>query len=178
MAKWTEQEIRQMLAQFVGVNKPTILGTVKDVDKDECTCTITDDGTDYPGVRLKPITGQNTGIVKYPKDDSFALAVKVESTEYWMIIEATEYKSILITVGSNKVEVSDSDIVFNDGEHGMVKISEMVTWMGKVYTDLQTLKGSLSTTVVAGNGAPLALVFSPSTPNPTISDFEDANLKH
>jgi hypothetical protein len=169
MAMWTENEVRQLLSQFIGVNKPTILGTVKTVDKDECTCVIDDDGTEMHGVRLRPITGENSGIVKYPKVGAFVLAVKIEETEEWMVVSANLYDSILINVDS---------IVMNNGENGLVKITEMISWMQKVYTDLQTLKTSLSTFPVAGNGAPLAMVFSPTTPNPKKSDFEDTKIKH
>lgn len=166
---WTEQEIRQLLSKFIGENNPTVLGIVKSVDKDECTCVVDDDGTDIPGVRLRPVTGTNTGIVGYPKQGAYVLCVKVEATEEWMMIEATQYESILINCDS---------IILNNGENGLVKITEMVSWMQKVYNDLQTLKTQLNTWPVAGNSAPLALVFNVTTPNPVQSNFEDTKIKH
>jgi hypothetical protein len=169
MAQWTENEVRQLLAEFMGVNKPTILGTVKSVDKDECTCVIEDDGTEVPSVRLRPITGSNNGIVRFPKVGAHVLAVKVETSEDWMMVEATEYESMLINCDS---------IILNDGENGLVKITEMVSWMQKVYNDLQALKTQLNTWPVVGNGSPLALVFTVTTPQPAQSTFEDKKIKH
>lgn len=170
MAQWTEDEVRRLLAQFVGINKPTVLATVKSVDKTENTCVIDDDGTEIPGVRLRAITGENTGIVGYPKQGAYVLCVKVEDTEEWAVIKSTEYESIEMTIES---------LVINGGElGGLVKIDAMIGWMQKVYTDMQALKTQLNTWPVAGNGAPLALVFNPTAPNPVKSDFEDAKIKH
>lgn len=170
MAMWTEDEVRRLLAQFIGVNKPTLLATVKSVDKSENTCVIDDDGTELPGIRLRCITGENNGIVAYPKKGAYVLCVKVEDTEEWSVIKASEYESIEMTIES---------LVINGGYNGgLVKIDAMIDWMQKVYSDLQTLKTQLNTWPVAGNGAPLALIFNPTSPNPIKSDFEDTKIKH
>lgn len=169
MAK-TEAEVRELLARFVGSNRPTMLGTVKYVDKTENTCTVDDDGVEWLGVRLRSITGENNGIVAYPKQGAYVLCVKVEDSEEWAVIKATEYESIQMTIES---------LVINGGDNGgLLNIDAMISWMQKVYADLQTLKTQLSTWPVAGNGAPLALVFNPTAPNPVKSDFEDTKIKH
>lgn len=169
MAK-TDQEVRELLARFIGSNRPTMLGTVKDVDKTENTCTVDDDGVEWLGVRLRSITGENNGIVAYPKKGAYVLCVKVEDSEDWAVIKATEYESIQMTIES---------LVINGGDNGgLLNIDAMISWMQKVYADLQTLKTQLSTSPVAGNGAPLALVFNPTAPNPVKSDFEDTKIKH
>lgn len=70
-------------------------------------------------------------------------------------------------------------IEFNGGENGgLVKISPTIAWMQKVNSDLQTLKTLLQTSPVAGNGAPLAIVFNPTTTAPEQSDFEDEKVTH
>lgn len=70
-------------------------------------------------------------------------------------------------------------IVFNGGENGgLVKIIPTVEWMRKVNNDLQTLKTLLQTSIVAGNGAPLAIVFNPQTTAPEQSDFENEKITH
>ena len=86
---YTEAEVRQLLAGFIGIDKPTLLAKVTEVNKGDCTCTLEDDGTEYLSVRLRPVTGENNGIVLHPKIGALALAVKVESTEDWMILFAT-----------------------------------------------------------------------------------------
>ena len=67
---------------------------------------------------------------------------------------------------------------FNDGTVGAVCADKLVEWMSKVYSDLQTLITLLSTSPVAGNGAPLGVVFTPSTPSPNLADFTDDAFKH
>lgn len=147
-----------------------MLGTVKDVDKTENTCTVDDDGVEWLGVRLRAVTGDNNGIVAYPKQGAYVLCVKVEDSEDWAVIKATEYESIQMTIES---------LVINNGDNGgLINIDAMISWMQKVYADLQTLKTQLSTWPVTGNGAPLALVFNPTAPNPVKSDFEDTKIKH
>lgn len=169
MAK-TDQEIRELLARFIGTNRPTMLGTVKDVDKEENTCTVDDDGVEWLGVRLRAITGENNGIVGYPKLGAYALCVKVEDTDEWTVLKATEYESIEMTIES---------LVINGGDlGGLIKIDALISWMQKVHADLQSLKTQLNTWPVTGNGAPLALVFNPTVPNPEKSDFEDTKIKH
>ena len=170
MAQWTEDEVRRLLAQFIGINKPTLLATVKSVDKTENTCIIDDDGSEIPSVRLRAITGENNGIVGYPKQGAYVLCVKVEDSDEWSVIKASEYESIEMTIES---------LLINGGDlGGLVKIEQMISWMQKVYNDLQALKTQLNTWPVVGNGSPLALVFTVTTPQPVKSDFEDIKIKH
>lgn len=185
MAQWTEKELRGLLYEFIGENKPSILGAVKSVDKDECTCVIEDDGTDIPGIRLRPITGINDGVVKFPKVGAYLLAVKIETSEEWMMIEATKYESILILC--DKIEV-------NGGENGGLLISQKVvdelqkniTRINAVVTSLNTLAtamtatastpvlgaalGTAITTAIAGLQAPLIV--------PEAAILENSKFKH
>ncbi len=160
MAK-TEAEVRELLARFVGSNRPTMLGTVKYVDKTENTCTVDDDGVEWLGVRLRSITGENNGIVAYPKQGAYVLCVQVEDTEEWAVIKATEYESIEMTIES---------LVINSGDNGgLVKIDAMISWMQKVKTDLTTIS-----TAMKGLGVPVVIT----TDQPVKSDFEDTKIKH
>lgn len=169
MAK-TDQDVRELLAKFIGINKPTMLGIVKDVDRTENTCTIEDDGVEWLGVRLRAVSGENNGIIGYPTPGAYVLCVKVEDTEEWAVLKASEYDSIEITIES---------LVINGGDlGGLVKIDAMIDWMQKVYSDLQTLKTQLKAWPVAGNSAPLNLTFNPTAYNPIKSDFEDTKIKH
>lgn len=160
MAK-TDQEVRELLARFIGINRPTMLGTVKGVDKTENTCTVEDDGVEWLGVRLRAITGDNNGIVAYPKSGAYVLCVKVEDTEEWAVVKATEYESIEMTIES---------LVINDGNNGgLVKIDAMISWMQKVKTDLTTIS-----TAMQSLGVPVVIT----TGQPVKSDFENTKIKH
>lgn len=138
-----------------------MLGTVKYVDKTENTCTVDDDGVEWLGVRLRSITGENNGIVAYPKQGAYVLCVQVEDTEEWAVIKATEYESIEMTIES---------LVINSGDNGgLVKIDAMISWMQKVKTDLTTIS-----TAMKGLGVPVVIT----TDQPVKSDFEDTKIKH
>ena len=166
----TEKEIREKLAGFFGSPASTLIAVVKSVDKTERTCVLSDEEIDYFDVRLQPVTGGTTGGVIFPKIGCVAIAVKIEDTDEWVLIGASEYESIEISIDNLKI---------NGGNlGGLLKIDKMIEWMGKVYADLQMLKTQLNTWPVAGNSAPLALVFNVTVPNPVKSDFEDTKITH
>jgi hypothetical protein len=160
MVKLTEDEVRKLLARFVGINKPTLLGVVKSVNKTDNTCVVEDDGVDIPGIRLGSVTGAQ-GIVLYPKQKAFILCVKVEDTDEYSMLSASEYESIEITIDS---------LIINGGEFGgLVKVSPIVSWMQNVKTDLTTIS-----TAMQGLGVPIVLT----TTQPIQSDFENSKIKH
>jgi hypothetical protein len=85
---------------------------------------------------------------------------------------------VCIKIGSITVDIDDKGVVFNGGGlKGLVKIDAMVEWMGKLHGDLTTLQGLLSASPVAGNGAPLGIIFSPTTPAPQVDSFENKKIK-
>lgn len=47
----------------------------------------------------------------------------------------------------------------------------LLDWMTWVYADLQTLTTLLASSPVAGNGAPLGVIFTPATPAPDINTY-------
>jgi hypothetical protein len=86
--------------------------------------------------------------------------------------------AVHIETGETTADMDKNGIVFNGGElKGLVKIEVMIDWMSKLYQDLQTLKNQLLTQPVAGQGAPLNLVFNPVTPQPELTDFENEKVK-
>jgi len=87
------------------------------------------------------------------------------------IIEGDEATAFLLYADQAEL------IQFNGGElGGLVKISPVIAWMHKVNSDMNTLKTLLQTSPVAGNGASLAIVFNPQTPDPDQSDFENNKI--
>ena len=110
-------ELRKALHDFFGNISATMIAAVKSVDKNKCTCTIENDSVEYFNVRLRPTVGNNNGIVLYPKIGATVLAVKIENSEQWAVVFATEYDSAEILIDS---------IVLNNGNFGgLVKIEEL-----------------------------------------------------
>lgn len=137
------------------------------------TCTVDLDGLTVSDVRLRAVVnGETSKILVTPKTGSHVLVADLSGD-----------LSQLAVVGYSEVEKIEVDandkIIFNGGENkGLVKVESMVDWMQKVYNDLQTLVGLLSSSAVAGNGANLAITFSPTTPSPNIDDFQNKDVKH
>jgi len=159
--------------------KQILSGTAIEVG--ELTCSVErEDSPTLFDVRLNAIDDElESCFTVYPAEGSAVLVAIIENmkTEA-VVIRCSEVAKVKVKIG-DKTLVTDKDgFVFNDGTNGMVKLAEMVSWMQKVSTDMKTLKTLLANSVVAGNGAPLAIVFNPSTPAPEKGTFEDTKIKH
>jgi hypothetical protein len=145
------------------------------------TCTVEIDGLPITDVRLRAvINGKSEYLLIVPKIGSYVLVADLSGGDLRQpaVIGYSEITSVNIVIGETRVEVIGAGVVINGGDlKGMVKVEAMVDWMKKLYNDLQTLKTSLATHPVAGNTAPLALVFNPSVPSPAVEDFENEKVK-
>jgi hypothetical protein len=110
----TDAELRKMLADFVGRQKPTVLGAVTAVDEQAGTCDIDDDGAMYYDVRLQCIAPNTHGIRLLPKIGSLAIALQVEDRDEWMLVSAAEYDTIKID--------ADTLLQINGGANGGLAI--------------------------------------------------------
>jgi hypothetical protein len=160
--------------------KQIISGTATNVG--ETTCDVEREGAPVIyDVRLNAIDDNLESFVTiYPQAGSFVLVGIVENmnTEA-VVLRCSEVEKVKIKIGEQRFLVDKDGFVFNDGNNkGLLKLDEVIGWMGKVYSDLQTLKTQLSTWPVAGNGAPLGIVFNPTTPVASANTFEDKNVKH
>lgn len=174
----TEAEIREQLGRAFRPGPVTVLAEVKGVNQSDRTCDIDDDGVVIYGVRLQCITKGNCGVLVLPKLGSKVLCVKIEDTDAFMVIQASEVEKIEINVAGKTITADSDGFVFNDGSVGAAKTDKLVEWMTKVYSDLQTLTSLLAASPVTGNGAPLGVTFVPQTPQPQLTEFADDKLKH
>lgn len=174
----TAEQIRNSLFDSLRQLPGTILGEVRDVDRQNRTCTVDNDGVEIHGVRLQCVTGSDKGIVPYPKVGTMALIIRIEESDDYCLALAAEFDQYDIAVEDRCISMTKDGVVFNNGSLGLVKIDKMLEWMDKVHSDLQTLATLLSTSPIAGNGAPAAITFTPSTPNPVRAEFEDNLVKH
>ena len=130
-----------MLAGFFPANRPTVLGTITGVDEESRTCVLDDDGVLMPGIRLQAVTGGDKGILIVPKIGALALAVRVEESEDWMLIDCSEIEKISIVVGGSTVELTNELIQFNGGKlGGMAKVAMLTTKLNGLERDINTLK--------------------------------------
>ncbi len=91
----------------------TIMGMVKSVDANEMTCVITDDDFDIPEVRLRPVLDGKKSITIFPKVGAWAIAVRIEDGEEWMLVQAGEVE---------KYRIEQNDLVFEmDGQKFLIE---------------------------------------------------------
>lgn len=91
----------------------TLMGKVKSVDEAAYTCVVDDDGVDVPEVRLRPVLDDKESLTIFPKPGTWALAVRLEDTEEWMLIAAGE---------ALKYRIKQNDLVFEmDGNQILIE---------------------------------------------------------
>lgn len=138
--------------------KQVLSGTIKEVGETTCTVEREDAPTLYD-VRLNAIDDDLQSYVTiYPAKDSSVIVGIIEGlkTEA-VVLRCSEVDRVKVKIGEQTVVIDKDGTVVNG--------TNVMQWMKKVYSDLQTLKGTLSTSIIAGNGAPAAIVF-----NPTVTD--------
>ena len=184
----TEAELRAKFKKFIGPGEQSKLVVVKNVDEDNCTCTVTDDDVDITGVLLRPVSGANTGIVTIPEVNSKILITNIESGEHKIIIAAEKIKKQIILIDGVKLEIVDGNVILNDGENGAVPIlKEILDSLESIKTYCETMKTAVSTGIsavgaaMAANGATGAAAFdvAMATASITISnDMGNEKFKH
>lgn len=159
--------------------KTVCWGVVTEVTETTCTIERNDAPTLY-GVLLNAIDDDlQSFVTAYPLLNSNVLVGIVENlkTEA-VVLKCSEVEKIKVKIGDQTLYIDKEGFIFNEGNNkGLVKIVELVDWMAKLYADLQTLKELLLTHPVTGNGSPLALIFSPTIPQPTVPMFENKKIK-
>jgi hypothetical protein len=177
----TEQEVREKLAAFARsavAGGEIMLATVKDVDKNECTCTLSDDGVDYFSVRLRPVSGGNSGLVLFPKSNAFALATAIEGGDM-VLLMASEYESIELKIDSQSLKIDDGGFVFNGGSlDGMVKINELTQKLNALVQIFNSHTHTVTTTGSASAQSGMAAPTASTAQAFKKSDYEDTKIKH
>jgi hypothetical protein len=164
-------QIRAMLkkmASEVGPNG-TLLATVKSVDEAEQTCVLFDDDLeiDFYDVRLRPVLDGNTGLTLVPKVGAWALAIRVEDGDDWMLITASEFDKVLLNC---------EQVVINGGtKGGIVNWLEVKAELDKTNALVNALKQSLTGWAPVPNdgGAALKVYAATQIGVLTTGDFND-----
>jgi hypothetical protein len=85
----------------------TMLAKVKSVDAAKFTCVLDDDGLEYLDVRLRPVLDGKQAITAFPKVSTWALAVRIEDGEDWMVVAFGEVDKVRMVQGSLVFEMED-----------------------------------------------------------------------
>lgn len=124
------EEIRQRLLEWVAKAgpRPTLLGKVKSVNESEKTCVLHDDDTklDYNDVRLRPVLDGKESITIFPKTGTWALAVRIESEDDWMIVAVGEASKWSLSVGTARIEQDSSGLLIRKGNDTLKDILQMI----------------------------------------------------
>lgn len=110
----TEDSIKNDLQRLASSFAPAItcLATVKSVQVENATCTLTDDnGQDFFNVRLRPITGANKGFLSIPSVGSKVLIIKVEDSDSWMVIACEKVDKIQVIIGRENIKELINDFI-------------------------------------------------------------------
>jgi hypothetical protein len=166
------------IAKTDGSQRPVILPAKVEKVAGE-TCTVTIDGLTVTDVRLRAVVNNNTEqLFIQPRAGSYVLVADLGDLRQLVVITYSEVEKIHVKISDTTIDIDDDGVVFNNGGlKGLVKIEAMVEWMSKLHGDLTTLQGLLSMSPVAGNGAPLGIVFNPTTPLPQVDSFENKKIK-
>ena len=110
-----DEQIRSRLKELVKetVGDTSLLGTVKEVDSEEFTCVLYDEERDleYPGVRLRPVVDGNEGNVLFPKVGTWALAIRVEDDEDWVVVSVGEIEKWRLSIDHAVIEQDSSGLL-------------------------------------------------------------------
>lgn len=173
------EKIRKLLRQMANEvgPAPTMLAKVTSVDEAEKTCVLTDDQTNLPyeDVRLRPVLDATKSITLIPKVGTWALAVRIEDEDEWMVIAVGE---------ADKILINSPEVIFNDGNKGgLVNWPDAKTQLDKTNEVVQAIVDSLKnwTPVSGDGGGALKAYFNSQLGTKTKGNFnslEDLTVKH
>jgi hypothetical protein len=164
------------MAEKVGP-APTLLALVRTVNEANDVCELVDDDElVYSDVRLRPVVDGNQSVTLVPKVNTWALAVRLENEDEWMMIACGEVEKIKITCDK---------VVINDGTNGgLVKWPSAKAQHDLVKQFIMAVKNACSTPVTEpGNGAPSAFQAALNASltiiqTPNFDNLEDTKVKH
>jgi hypothetical protein len=167
----TDEEFREALAAFIKRVSPagsTLLAKVQGVDEAEGTCVLTDDssGTEavYPDVRLRPVEDGSDGITQFPETGTWALAVRIEESEDWLLLAAGNIYKYRVKTGPTVLELTQEGATINgSGLGGMVKVEALTQKLNAIESDLNALKTAFKSWIVVPQDGGAALKASASS---------------
>ena len=124
-----ENKIRELLQDFVNIQSATIIAEVGSVDEQNSMCTLIDGDVTYYNVRLQAVKASANGFCLIPKVGSMAIAVRIENTRSYMLLNAIEYDKVIMRGGENG---------------GLINITDLVAKLNNIEKDINNLKKAFS----------------------------------
>lgn len=127
-----DQQIRAALTRLAEKVGPsgTILGKIKSVNEGEFTCVVTEtigeDELDIPDVMLRPVLDGNEGLTLFPKANTWALAIRVEGGEDWMLLAAGEYDKVKLKIGTAIIEQDSTGLLIKKGNDTLKQVIQNI----------------------------------------------------
>jgi hypothetical protein len=130
----------------------SLIALVQSVNEQECTCILEDeDGQEFFDVRLTPIVSNKKSFFQLPKLQSYALAIRLENTDEWCLIWASEVDEFVLKSKSAELNLGDKITLKNE------KFS-LADLMQELFTAIDKLE--FATTQGVSMGAPNKLEFA------------------
>lgn len=120
-----EEQIRESLKKWCKQYgpAPTLLATVVSVDESSFTCILKDDNyNEIPGVRLRPVLDGNQSVTLFPAVNSWALAVRIEADEEWMLIAAGVIDKCKVVIATTTLEQTAEGFKIEKGSSSLKTI--------------------------------------------------------
>ena len=189
-----KRDIREAVSKLSGTFNTDVVAlvdcTVDSVNLTEQTCDCTPVSgratTSIPSVELK--AEPNNGILIVPKvGSSVKVALTKRGNAFVVLFSDIDKMEIAISNGTQDtlLTISQGVIKFNDGSFdGLVKVSDLVTKLNTLESDLNTLKAAFTAWVVVPNDGGAALkaasaTWAGQTLTPTVNaDIENPLVTH
>ncbi|AYD48198.1 hypothetical protein [Arachidicoccus soli] len=114
-----EEEIRKRLYEIAAQYSPapTLLAKVKSVAEDTMVCVLTDtvSGQDIPNVRLRPVLDGGQSLTLIPSIGAWGFAARIENTDSWALIDASQFDKWRINVAQAVLEQSANGLLVQNG---------------------------------------------------------------
>jgi len=124
------EQVRKLLKKMASEAGPdnTILAKVKSVNVGAMTCDLTDDdsGLDFFDVRLRPVLDGKESITVVPKVGTWALAVRIEGDEDWMVISVGEADKWRLKIGTTVLEQNEVGLLVQKGTDSLKEAMTLI----------------------------------------------------
>lgn len=113
----------------------TVLAKVESVNAGEKTCVLVDDdGAKFFDVRLRAVLTGKESLTLYPKPGSWALAIRIEASEDWMLMWCEEITKLHSKIGQTVIEQDESKVEVSNNITSLKSILDgIVTEMLAIY---------------------------------------------
>lgn len=175
-----DEQIRMRLKKMASDVGPsaTLLAQVKSVNEAELLCDLYDDdsGLDFFDVRLRPIIDATKSLTLIPKVDAWVLAVRLEDSDDWAIIWASEFDKVLLNC--------DQITINNGAKGGLVNVLDLVSKINLIENKLNSFMNTYNTHVHSGvTTGPGSSAVTPQLivgvlANTVRADLEDSKVTH